>query len=157
LDTGARTDSPGLVVARGILRYSGHALREQLTRRRATRLTDVPVRTREVTREWLTAVLCGEHVGAAVESHGLEDVSNGTSSRWRATVTYNDAGRNAGLPTALFAKTSRSWTQRLLLGMADVLTVIRSCGRRRRPSSAILPSSPGWRSAAWSAFSAPRP
>lgn len=46
MDTGARTDSPGLVVARGILRYSGHALREQLTRRRATRLMDVPVRTR---------------------------------------------------------------------------------------------------------------
>ncbi|MDP9844010.1 phosphotransferase [Streptosporangium lutulentum] len=122
MDTGSRTDSPGLVVAKGILRYSGHALREQLTRRPATRSTDVPVRTREVTGEWLTAVLCGEHAGAAVESHGLEDVSNGTSSRWRATVVYNAAGRDAGLPTALFAKTSRSWTQRLLLGMADVLT-----------------------------------
>ncbi|WP_405147149.1 phosphotransferase [Sphaerisporangium sp. NBC_01403] len=122
MDTGARTDSPGLAVAKGIVRYNGHALREQLTRQRATCLTDVPVRTREVTREWLTAVMCGEHPGAAVESYDLEDVSNGTSSRWRAAVTYNQAGRDAGLPTAVFAKTSRSWTQRLLLGMADVLT-----------------------------------
>jgi hypothetical protein len=122
LDTGVRTDSPGLLMVKGIVRYSGHAIREQLTRQRATRMTDVPVRTREVTREWLTAVMRGEHSGAAVESYDLEDVSNGTSSRWRATVTYNQAGRDAGLPTALFAKTSRSWTQRLLLGMADVLT-----------------------------------
>ncbi|MFC7593222.1 phosphotransferase [Nonomuraea antimicrobica] len=82
----------------------------------------MPVRTREVTREWLTAALCGGHPGAAVESYVVEDVSSGTSSRWRATVAYNSVGRDAGLPTALFAKTSRSWTQRLLLGMADVLT-----------------------------------
>jgi hypothetical protein len=117
-----RAENAGVVVAKGIVRYSGHALNEQLTRRRATRATDVPVRTREITGEWLTAVLCGGHPGAEVESYRLDDVSSGTSSRWRATVTYNDAGRAAGLPTELFAKTSLSWTQRLLLGMADVLT-----------------------------------
>jgi hypothetical protein len=122
LDTRVRTESPGLVVAKGIVRYSGHALREQITQKQATRLTDVPVRAREITREWLTAVMCREHAGAAVDSFDLADVSNGTSSRWRATLTYNQAGRDAGLPTEVFAKTSRSWTQRLLLGMADVLT-----------------------------------
>ncbi|GLW10591.1 aminoglycoside phosphotransferase [Microtetraspora sp. NBRC 13810] len=122
MDIDRRADSPGLVVAKSILRYNGHALREQLIRQRAIRATDVPVRTREVTREWLTAVLCGEHPGATIESCQIEDVSSGTSSRWRATVAYNRAGRDAGLPTELFAKTSRSWTQRLLLGMAGVLT-----------------------------------
>ena len=114
------TGSPGMVVAKGLVRYTGHALREELTRRRATHLAHVPVRTREVTREWLTAALCAGHPGVAVASYDIEDVSSGTSSRWRATVTYDEAG--TGLPTELFAKTSRSWTQRLLLGMADVLT-----------------------------------
>ncbi|MEV6866453.1 phosphotransferase [Streptosporangium subroseum] len=118
----ARTDSPGLAVAKGIVRFGGHTLWEHLAPQRATSARDVPVRTKDVTREWLTAVLCHAHPGAAVESYDMEDVSSGTSSRWRATVTYNGAGREAGLPTELFAKTSRSWAQRLLLGMADVLT-----------------------------------
>ncbi|MBE1489395.1 phosphotransferase [Plantactinospora soyae] len=122
MDTGVRTENAGLVVAKGIVRYSGHALREQIVRQRATGPADVPVRTREVSQEWLTAVLCEGHPGAVVEAYELEDVSSGTSTRWRATVAYNDAGHAAGLPTELFAKTSLSWTQRLLLGMADVLT-----------------------------------
>ncbi|WP_326559723.1 phosphotransferase [Micromonospora sp. NBC_01796] len=114
-------------------RYGGHVLREQLVRHRATGPTDIPVRTGEVTREWLTAVLCTGIPDAAVRAYAVADVSSGTSTRWRATVSYNDAGRDAALPTELFAKTTRSWTQRLLLGLADVLTGEPGFYRHLRP------------------------
>ncbi|WP_406291677.1 phosphotransferase [Embleya sp. NBC_00896] len=60
-------------------------------------------------------------LGAAVESFAVEDVSSGTSSRWRVAVTYNAAGTEAGLPVQLFAKTTCSASQRLLLGLVDLL------------------------------------
>lgn len=137
MDTGARTGNPGLVVARTMARYGGHVLRERFTRHPATGATDIPVRTSEVTREWLTTVLCAGCPDAAVESYEVREVSSGTSTRWRATVTYNGAGRNAGLPTALFAKTSLSWPQRLLLGTADVLAGEPGFYRHLRPHLAI--------------------
>jgi aminoglycoside phosphotransferase (APT) family kinase protein len=75
-----------------------------------------------MTVEWLTSVLCSEHPGAAVESFETEEASVGTSTRWRITVTYNEAGRNAGLPVHIFAKSTRSFVQRLTLGLAGILT-----------------------------------
>jgi hypothetical protein len=111
----------GLQIVKGMARYGVHVLREQFTDTRATGLTDIPVSRTEVTCEWLTAILCAEHPGTAIESFTAEDATKGTSNRWRATVAYNAAGREAGLPTELFAKTSLSWSQRMLLGLVDIL------------------------------------
>ncbi|MFI6759953.1 hypothetical protein ACIBF5_12530 [Micromonospora sp. NPDC050417] len=133
MDSGARTGNPGLMVAGTMARYGGHVLRELLTPRPATTRADIPVRPSDVTEEWLTSVLCPAHPDAAVESYELRDVSSGTSTRWRGTVTYNRAGQEAGLPTALFAKTTLDWSQRLLLGMADVLTGEPGFYRHLRP------------------------
>lgn len=74
-----------------------------------------------LTREWLTAVLCRGIAGAEVVAFEAEDVSSGTSTRWRLRVAYNQAGTDAALPMRLFAKTTRSFTQRLTLTLADII------------------------------------
>ncbi|GAA5201217.1 phosphotransferase [Rugosimonospora acidiphila] len=119
---GVRTGNPAIAAASGAARVGSHLVRERLQRPRAAGSADIPVSDREITSEWLTAVLCAEHPGAAVESFVPEDRSAGTSTRWRFTVTYNEAGRAAGLPTRLFAKATRTFSQRLTLELAGILT-----------------------------------
>lgn len=113
--------SSGLKLVRGLTSFGSAVVRERFARRPATTLADIPNVADQVTGDWLTAVLCAEHPGAAVESFKAEDVSVGTSSRWRASVVYNEAGTAAGLPANLFAKTSATLSQRMLLGLVDVL------------------------------------
>lgn len=113
--------SPALDMAKGVLRYGRHFLLERISSPRVNGPADVPVSGRQITREWLTAVLCEGHPGTAIESFRVEDASSGTSTRLRIHVTYNEAGGRAGLPETLFAKTTASFTQRLTLGLADVL------------------------------------
>jgi hypothetical protein len=108
-------------VARGIARYGGCLARERFGRNRAESTDDIPVTGGEVTREWLTAVLCDGHPGAEVVSFHTEDVSAGTSTRWKVTLAYNEVGREAGLPTRLFAKTTVGFRQRLTQELADIL------------------------------------
>ncbi|WP_406266134.1 aminoglycoside phosphotransferase family protein [Nocardia sp. NBC_00881] len=117
----AATRNPVLEVMRGIGRIGGHVAKESLARPRARVATDVPVTGREVTAEWLTAVLCAGHPGAEVEAFDTQDVSAGTSTRWKLSVSYNDAGRAAGLPEQLFAKTTAGFKQRLTLELAGIL------------------------------------
>ncbi|NQE71227.1 hypothetical protein [Nocardia gamkensis] len=112
---------PVLEVVRGIARIGGHVAKETVTRQRARIPSDVPVTGREVTAEWLTAVLCGGHPGAEVDSFETQDVSAGTSTRWKLSVTYNAAGRAAGLPEELFAKTTAEFKQRLTLDLAGII------------------------------------
>ncbi|WP_086820878.1 aminoglycoside phosphotransferase family protein [Allokutzneria sp. NRRL B-24872] len=104
---------PGLEIAKTVARIGGHVVRERLTSARATNAADIPVSGKELTTAWLTAVL-----GAEVSSFSTEDVSSGTSSRWRITVTYKETGQ---LPTAFFVKTTRGFKQRLTLSLARVL------------------------------------
>ncbi|WP_344871997.1 phosphotransferase [Allokutzneria multivorans] len=107
---------PGLEIAKTLARIGGHVVRERLTSTRATNAADIPVSGKEITTAWLTAVLGGE-----VTSFSTEDVSSGTSSRWRITVTYKETGRRTDLPTAFFVKTTRGFKQRLTLSLAHVL------------------------------------
>ncbi|MCX5206397.1 aminoglycoside phosphotransferase family protein [Streptomyces sp. NBC_00237] len=87
----------------------------------ARRAGDVPVRPGEVNPVWLTAVLCAEHPGATVTGCEVVPVSSGTSSRFRISVTYDEAGVAAGLPTRVFVKSTAGVLQRLTLHLADVL------------------------------------
>ena len=81
----------------------------------------MPVSAEYITTEWLTAVLCAEHPGAAVVSFDVPGGSTGTSTRHALELTYNEAGRAAGLPASIYTKTTSSLTQRLILGLAGVI------------------------------------
>ncbi|HSA49713.1 MAG TPA: aminoglycoside phosphotransferase family protein [Yinghuangia sp.] len=120
--TGTRTSGgPAFDMAKGVVRYGGHCLRERIASPRMSGAADVPVSGRQITREWLTAVLCGGQPGAAVESFRVEDATSGTSTRLRLHLAYNEAGRQAGLPEVLFAKTTAKFTQRMMLGLGNTL------------------------------------
>jgi hypothetical protein len=99
----------------------GHIVAEKLTRPVAHSSSDVPRNGLALTNQWLTETLCRDHPGAEVVSFSSPGGSVGTSTRIALRVQYNDAGRRAGLPTALFTKTSASFTQRLMLGASAVL------------------------------------
>lgn len=94
----------------------GHMLREAITRPRARTIDDVPISGETITPEWLTAVLCRDVPEAEVLSFDTANGSHGTSTRVAIRVEYNEAGEQAGLPTALFAKTTTAFSQRILLG-----------------------------------------
>ncbi|MET8876298.1 aminoglycoside phosphotransferase family protein [Nocardia sp. NPDC004604] len=117
----APTRHPALAVVRGITRIGGHIAREAITRPQALRVADVPVIGRELTTNWLTAVLCYGHPGTKVKRFDIGNPSSGTSTRWKLTVTYNEAGQVAGLPENLFAKTTAGFKQRLTLDLAGIL------------------------------------
>lgn len=84
--------------------------------------TDVPRNGIDLTEEWLTAVLCAGHPDARVASFHSPGGHSGTSTRAALRVRYNPAGTEVGLPTELYTKTTASYSQRLLLGGADVLS-----------------------------------
>jgi hypothetical protein len=99
----------------------GHMLVEKVARTRARSREDVPHHGLAVTTQWLTEVLCREHPGAEVVAFSSPGGSVGTSTRAALRVEYNEAGCAAGLPTALFTKTTSTYSQRVLLGAARVL------------------------------------
>jgi thiamine kinase-like enzyme len=75
----------------------------------------VPARVEDLTPEWLTAALCRDRPGARVTGVQLGGGSEGTSSRRALRMTYNDAG--AGLPTAVYAKSTPRFVSRVLVGV----------------------------------------
>jgi len=79
---------------------------------------DLPLSYESITAGWLTAVLCARAPGAEVERFTLGPTDNGSSNRRRIHITYNQAGRDAGLPTALFCKASHSLQNRIMLGVS---------------------------------------
>ncbi|RHW28158.1 aminoglycoside phosphotransferase family protein [Nocardioides immobilis] len=98
-----------------------HVAAEKIWTKPPRARTDVPRNGVSLTPEWLTAVLCREVPGAEVVSWRSPRGSSGTSERAALRVEYDAAGAAAGLPTQLFTKCTASFTQRLLLGGADVL------------------------------------
>jgi thiamine kinase-like enzyme len=77
----------------------------------------VPANVGELTAEWLTGALCSETPGTAVTAFELGEGSAGTSSRRAIEVTYNDAGTAAGLPTAVYTKSTPGFVNRALIGV----------------------------------------
>ncbi|MFE7743904.1 aminoglycoside phosphotransferase family protein [Nocardia sp. NPDC057455] len=89
---------------------------EKMLRPKARDIDDVPVSGDTVTPQWLTAVLCRDVPEAEVLSFETANGSRGTSTRVAIRVEYNDVGKQANLPTDLFAKTTTAFSQRILLG-----------------------------------------
>jgi Phosphotransferase enzyme family len=99
------------------------AVGERVRRQPLRSTTDVPRTPDDLTPEWLTACLCGDHPGAAVTAIENLGGTTGTSTRRRLRVAYNDAGRAAGLQEHLYAKTTTTITQRLILGLTGIIEV----------------------------------
>ncbi|MEU1982322.1 phosphotransferase [Nocardia sp. NPDC019395] len=112
------TSGPGDSVLPGVLKLGGHVLAEKVLRGRDG---GIPMKKSEVDAQWLGEVLTAGHPGAEVESFDIVDAEGGTTSRWKATVHYNEAGRRARLPEHLFAKTTLTFTQRLTQYLAHAL------------------------------------
>ena len=114
--------SPRLWVAGRAAALGANFLTEKVRKPIARSADDVPGTAAELTAEWLTNVLCQDVPAAQVTDFATPGGSSGTSERVAIRVTYNQAGREAGLPEHLFAKLTASLTQRLLLGSVDVIS-----------------------------------
>lgn len=113
---------PKLWVAGRAAALGAQVLAEKMRKPLARTAADIPGTAAEITAEWLTAVLCREVPGAAVTAFTTPGGSSGTSERVALRVTYNQVGRDAGLPEHLFGKLTASLSQRLLLGSVDVIS-----------------------------------
>src|SRR5256885_6247417 len=89
---------------------------ERLVRPKARGRDDVPCSPSAITTEWLTAVLCEKHPGAVVTQVEIKPASAGTHERHRLILTYNEAGRYAGLPGLIFTKSLPSIVTRMIGG-----------------------------------------
>lgn len=98
------------------LKIGGRVAFERLVRPKARRREDVPCSPDAITTEWLTAVLCEKIPGAAVTHVDVRPASAGTHERHRLVLTYNEAGRSAGLPTSIFTKSLPSVVTRMIGG-----------------------------------------
>jgi thiamine kinase-like enzyme len=105
----ARLELAGLVA-----RVGYQVTKETLTRPRPTSLREVPPSPESLTIEWLTAALCDGVPGAAVLDYQLGARNDGTSARRPIRITYNDDGRAAGLPEALFTKSCPTFLNRMV-------------------------------------------
>jgi len=109
-----------LKIAAAIVQIGSCMLWERISGMRPKSLPAIPPSFEAITREWLTAVLCGKHPGAEVVSLSLLGGSEGTTSRKLIEVTYNDIGTKAGLPTQLFGKATVNFTSRMTVGLSGI-------------------------------------
>jgi hypothetical protein len=87
----------------------------------AVRPGDIPINYDRITPEWLTHVLCKDHPHAAVTSHRLDEPDDGTGNRRRIFLTYNGAGSDARLPSAIFCKASEKLVNRIVMGTCGLI------------------------------------
>lgn len=102
-------------------RVRGYMLAERVRKPRLRCIRDVPVHIEDITPEWLTLALCAGHPEARVRSIAVSGGSDATTSRRAIAVTYNDAGRQAGLPNRLFAKATPALGSRMICGPSGLL------------------------------------
>ncbi|MGB8387588.1 phosphotransferase [Mycobacterium sp.] len=101
-------------------RIIGHRLGELVTPTAFRGAATVPSSTDELTTTWLTRALCAGCAGAEVVDFEIGAGSDGTSSRRPLLVRYNEAGRAAGLPTALYTKSTPDLMTRLFCGLNNL-------------------------------------
>lgn len=111
------TESVRVDIARSAATIVALWARDRIASTRPTKPGAVPPSVDHLNNEWLTAALCSRHPGAAVVDFRLEGRSDGTSSRRTLKVSYNEVGVEAGLPTALFTKSTPSLVTRLMYGL----------------------------------------
>jgi Phosphotransferase enzyme family len=126
--------SPKLKVAVQLGRIGAHLVNERLRRPRPTTLAEIPPSTDALTLEWLTAALCRGVPGAWVTSVSTASGSDGSTSRRLLVVDYNEVGRQAGLPTSVFSKSTPKFTSRAITVPAAALTCEALFYDRIRPS-----------------------
>jgi hypothetical protein len=112
---------------------TAHWAREKLTPTRPARVGEAPVGPSALSTDWLTDALCRAHPGARVTDFAVGAGSDGTSARRALTVAYNEAGRAAGLPTALYTKSSPSLQTRIFCGLNDLAEIETGFYLRVRP------------------------
>ena len=81
------------------------------------RKDDIPLSWDSITAEWLTDVLIGGGGDARVIGFRLDDEDEGTSSRRRIFLEYNEAGRGDRLPASVFCKSTQRLENRYIIGM----------------------------------------
>jgi hypothetical protein len=109
---------PKVRLVGGVCSVAAHVAWERARRSpRRTELDTVPASAEQLTPEWLTAALCRTVPGARVTDLALGGGSDGSSARRSVTVAYNDVGASAGLPTAIFTKSTPRFTNRFVLGL----------------------------------------
>lgn len=116
-------------------RVVGSVVREKIGPTvRATDPSDVPVGVEGLTTGWLTSVLCAGVPGARVVGFEVVGGHAGTSVRRALRVTYDNSGAAAGLPTALFTKSTSSLFSRFLLGLTAIADGEATFYNRARPT-----------------------
>ena len=103
-------------VALTALRIAGHVALERLHPVPALAATDVPSSVATLTPDWWTAVMCANQPRAKVLAFSILGASAGTHQRHRFVLTYNDAGRAAGLPFSVFTKSLPNVMTRMIGG-----------------------------------------
>jgi thiamine kinase-like enzyme len=94
-----------------------HYAAERAERRPLVSADVLPIAYEEITPAWLTSVLGKGYAGAEVVSHRLGAKDEGTSSRRRIFLDWNEEGRRAGRPQSVFCKGSLTLEGRYILGM----------------------------------------
>ncbi|OCB30183.1 hypothetical protein A5674_13825 [Mycobacterium malmoense] len=122
----------GPLVFRGI-EVAGYTLLDKLFHKPVTSLAEVPADVSKLTPQWLTAALCGDVPGAEVTDVEVIRGDQGSTTRDRITVSYNDRGTEAGLPTKVFTKSSPRFTGRLGAGLTNVVEAEAGFYRDMRP------------------------
>jgi thiamine kinase-like enzyme len=129
--------NPRIELAGLLGRVGFHVAKERVLQPRPVSLREVPPSADALTCEWLTQALCDGTPGAAVTAISLGDRNDGTSARRPLRVTYNDAGRAAGLPEALFTKSAPTFLTRLVGAGAGLARVESSFYALIRPTLEI--------------------
>lgn len=124
---------PRLELAGLVGRVGYQIAKERLFRPRPTTLREVPPSPEALTTEWLTRALCDGVPGASVSGYTLGARNDGTSARRAMRVAYNDAGRAAGLPEALFTKSGPTFLNRMVGAGAGLARVESSFYAHVRP------------------------
>lgn len=120
---GTSAVSTAVRTARTVGRVAGHVVWERAVKPPAHARSDVPRNADDVTPAWLTSCLAAKVSGASVLGFDNLGGSTGTTTRRRLRLTYNEVGQRAGLPEHLYVKTTTSLTQRLMLGLTDIIHV----------------------------------
>ena len=128
-----RSNSPTAVA----LRVAQHLLRDRINQPRAVTYDDVPTSVAAITPAWWTAVLCHGVPGAEVVEQRLISASKGTHQRHRFRLTYNDRGKEKGLPEAVFTKSLPTLVTRMMGGYNGTARAEGQFYVRIRPELAI--------------------
>lgn len=98
----------------GVMRFGAQVLWEGATGYSPSDPEKVPASAARISPKWLNAILCRDTPGAAITDIQVVGGSDGTNTRRAIDVSYNDAGKAAGLPTQLFVKSATAMRTRMM-------------------------------------------